>query len=65
MLFLHDRILPFLPSFTVAKGFALTLGIGVLISFFSAVYVTQIILAVAIRIHRFRTPALFAVERMQ
>jgi len=65
VLFLHDRILPFLPSFTVAKGFALTLGIGVLISFFSAVYVTQIILAVAIRIHRFRTPALFAVERMQ
>ena len=65
VLFLHDRILPFLPSFTVAKGFALTLGIGVIISFFSSVFVTQIILAAAIRIKRFRTPLLFAVERMQ
>ncbi|GAC1578052.1 MAG: protein translocase subunit SecD [Candidatus Dormibacteria bacterium] len=65
VLFLHDRILPFLPSFTVAKGFALTLGIGVIISFFSSVFVTQIILAAAIRIKRFRTPQLFAVERMQ
>ena len=65
VLFLHDRLLPFLPSFTVAKGFALTLGIGVIISFFSAVFVTQMILAAAIRIKRFRTPLLFAVERMQ
>ena len=65
VLFLHDRLLPFLPSFTVAKGFALTLGIGVIISFFSAVFVTQMILAAAIRIKSFRTPLLFAVERMQ
>ncbi|MDQ6747606.1 MAG: protein translocase subunit SecD [Candidatus Dormibacteraeota bacterium] len=65
VLFLHDRILPFLPSFTVAKGFALTLGIGVIISFFSSVYVTQILLAAAIRIHSIRKPELFAVERMQ
>ncbi|MFN2466012.1 MAG: protein translocase subunit SecD [Candidatus Dormibacteria bacterium] len=65
VLFLHDRLLPFLPSFTVAKGFALTLGIGVIISFFSSVYVTQIILAAAIRIHSTRKPALFAVERLQ
>jgi preprotein translocase subunit SecD len=65
VLFLHDRLLPFLPSFTVAKGFALTLGIGVIISFFSSVFVTQIILAAAIRVKRFRTPPLFAVERIQ
>jgi preprotein translocase subunit SecD len=65
VLFLHDRILPFLPSFTVAKGFALTLGIGVVISFFSSVYVTQIILAAAIRIHSIRKPGFFAVERIQ
>jgi preprotein translocase subunit SecD len=65
VLFLHDNLLPFLPSFTVAKGFALTLGLGVGVSFLSAVYVTQMILAAAIRIKRFRTPQLFAVERIQ
>ncbi|HEV3232985.1 MAG TPA: protein translocase subunit SecD [Candidatus Dormibacteraeota bacterium] len=63
VLYLHDRI-PFLTGFTLAKGFALTLGIGVIVSFFSAVYVTQIILQLAIRIHRFRQPALYAVEKM-
>jgi preprotein translocase subunit SecD len=63
VLYLHDR-LPFLTGFTLAKGFALTLGIGVIVSFFSAVYVTQIILQLAIRIHRFRQPALYAVEKM-
>jgi preprotein translocase subunit SecD len=65
VLFGYDRILVFLPPFPQAKGFAFTLGIGVIVSFFSAVYVTQVILQVVIRIHRFRTPTLFAVERMQ
>jgi len=64
VLYLHDTALPFLPSFTQAKGFALTLGIGVIVSFFSAVYVTQIILQIAVRIHRFRRPAFYAVEKM-
>jgi preprotein translocase subunit SecD len=63
VLYLHDRI-PFLTGFTLAKGFALTLGVGVIVSFFSAVYVTQIILQIAIRIHRFRRPVLYAVEKM-
>jgi preprotein translocase subunit SecD len=65
VLFLHDRLLPFLPGFTLAKGFALTLGVGVIVSFFSAVYVTQMILKLAIRIQSTRTPTLFAVEQMQ
>ena len=64
VLFGQDRI-PGLVGFTVAKGFALTLGIGVVVSFLSAVIVTQVILQAAIRIHRFRTPTLYAVERMQ
>ena len=64
VLYLHDRI-PFLTGFTLAKGFALTLGLGVIVSFFSAVYVTQMIMQVAIRIHRFRQPAFYAVERVQ
>jgi preprotein translocase subunit SecD len=64
VLYLHDTALPFLPAFTQAKGFALTLGLGVIVSFFSAVYVTQIVLGLAIRIHRFRRPALYAVEKM-
>jgi preprotein translocase subunit SecD len=63
VLFLHDRFLPV--GFTVAKGFALTLGIGVIISFISAVYVTQLILQAMIRIHAFRDARLFAVERIQ
>jgi preprotein translocase subunit SecD len=65
VLFLHDRLLPFLPSFTLAKGFALTLGIGVAVSFVSAVIVTQLILQVAIGFKGMRRPALYAVERMQ
>ncbi|MEA2683464.1 MAG: preprotein translocase subunit SecD [Chloroflexota bacterium] len=64
VLFLHDKI-PFITAFTVAQGFALTLGLGVLVSFFSAVFVTQMILAAAIRVHSIRTPAMFAVERVQ
>jgi preprotein translocase subunit SecD len=64
VLYLHDTALPFLPGFTQAKGFALTLGLGVIVSFFSAVYVTQILLQLAVRIHRFRTPAFYAVEKM-
>jgi len=65
VLFGYDRILTFLPPFTLAKGFALTLGIGVIVSFFSAVIVTQLILQIVIRIHSTRTPFLYAVERIQ
>jgi preprotein translocase subunit SecD len=64
VLYLQDRI-PGLVGFTQAKGFGLTLGIGVAVSFVSAVIVTQIILQLVIRIQRFRTPTLYAVERMQ
>ncbi len=63
VLFLHDRFLPV--GFTVAKGFALTLGIGVVISFVSAVYVTQLLLQMVIRVRAFREARLFAVERVQ
>jgi len=44
------------------KGFALTLGIGVAVSFFTAVVVTQMLLRGVIEIPRLRTRALFGVE---
>src|SRR3990170_4419582 len=44
------------------KGFALTLGIGVAVSFFTAVVVTQMLLRGVIEIPRRRTRALFGVE---
>ena len=64
VLYLQDRI-PGLVGFTQAKGFGLTLGIGVAVSFFSAVVVTNLLLHLVIRYHSLRTPFLFAVERMQ
>jgi len=63
VLYMHDRLLPFVTPVTVAKGFGLTLGIGVAVSFFSAVYVTQLILELVIRVRALRVPFLFAVER--
>ncbi|MBI2773916.1 MAG: protein translocase subunit SecD [Chloroflexi bacterium] len=44
------------------KGFALTLGIGVAVSFFTAVVVTQLLLHWAIEIPRFRQRSLYGVE---
>jgi preprotein translocase subunit SecD len=64
VLYLQDRI-PGLVGFTQAKGFGLTLGIGVAVSFFSAVVVTNLLLHLVIRYRSLRTPFLFAVERMQ
>jgi len=44
------------------KGFALTLGIGVAVSFFTAVVVTQMLLHAAIEIQSFRKRSLYGVE---
>ncbi len=44
------------------KGFALTLGIGVAVSFFTAVVVTQMLLRAAIEIDRLRRRSLYGVE---
>jgi preprotein translocase subunit SecD len=44
------------------KGFAFTLGIGVLVSFFSGVIVTQMLLHWAIEIEAFRRRSLYGVE---
>ncbi|HEV3232323.1 MAG TPA: protein translocase subunit SecD [Candidatus Dormibacteraeota bacterium] len=63
VLFFHDRFVS--SGFTLAKGFALTLGLGVVISFFSAVIVTHLFLQVAIRFPSLRRAGLFAVEKVQ
>ncbi len=44
------------------KGFAFTLGIGVMVSFFTAVIVTQMLLHWAIEIHALRRRSLYGVE---
>jgi len=44
------------------KGFALTLGIGVAVSFFTAVIVTQMLLHGAIEFVRLRRRTLYGVE---
>jgi preprotein translocase subunit SecD len=44
------------------KGFALTLGIGVAVSFFTAVVVTQLLLHLAIEIQALRRRSLYGVE---
>ncbi|MDE3112689.1 MAG: protein translocase subunit SecD [Chloroflexota bacterium] len=44
------------------KGFALTLGIGVAVSFFTAVVVTQMLLRGAIEVERLRRRPLYGVE---
>ena len=43
----------------IVKGFAITLGIGVIISFFSAVLITQSLLTGALRWHVSRNPGLY------
>ncbi len=44
------------------RGFALTLGIGVLISMFTAITVTRTFLRTLITIKRFKNPALFGIK---
>lgn len=44
------------------KGFALTLGIGVVISMFTAITVTRTFLRTLISIKRFKNPALFGIK---
>ncbi|MFN8674545.1 MAG: protein translocase subunit SecD [Candidatus Sericytochromatia bacterium] len=44
------------------KGFALTLGIGVVISMFTAITVTRTFLRTLITIKRFKNPALFGIK---
>ncbi|RYY00436.1 protein translocase subunit SecD, partial [bacterium] len=44
------------------RGFALTLGIGVLVSMFTAITVTKTFLRVLINIKRFKNPALFGIK---
>jgi len=47
------------------KGFALTLGIGVVVSFFTAVVVTQMLLHGALSIPAFRKRSLYGVEERE
>ena len=44
------------------RGFALTLGIGVLVSMFTAITVTRTFLRVLITVKRFKNPALFGIK---
>ncbi len=46
------------------RGFALTLGIGVIISMFTAITVTRTFLRTLITIKRFKNPALFGIKPM-
>jgi len=61
---LSAAILFFLGTGTV-KGFALTLGIGVAISFFTAVIVTQMLLRAAISFPALRRRSLYGVEERE
>ena len=58
---LSSAILFFFGTGTV-KGFALTLGIGVAVSFFTAVIVTQMLLRAAISFPALRKRSLYGVE---
>ncbi|MBI3309005.1 MAG: protein translocase subunit SecD, partial [Candidatus Melainabacteria bacterium] len=44
------------------KGFAVTLAIGVLVSMFSAIFVTKTLLSLSTKIGFFRNPVLFGVK---
>lgn len=44
---------------SVVKGFALTLGLGVMVSFFSAILITQTLFSVVLRWHIGRRPQLY------
>ena len=46
----------------IVRGFAITLAIGVLVSMFSAIFVTKTLLSLATKIKSFRRPVLFGVK---
>ena len=46
----------------IVRGFAITLAIGVLVSMFSAIFVTKTLLSLTTKIHAFRNPVLFGVK---
>lgn len=46
----------------IVRGFAITLAIGVLVSMFSAIFVTKSLLSIATKIEAFRKPVLFGVK---
>ena len=46
----------------LVRGFAITLAIGVLVSMFSAIFVTKTLLSIATKIAFFRKPVLFGVK---
>ena len=47
---------------SIIRGFAITLGLGVLLSLFTSVFVTRTFLRLVVRSPRFRNPWLYAVE---
>jgi preprotein translocase subunit SecD len=47
---------------SIIRGFAITLGLGVLLSLFTAVFVTRTFLRLVVRSPRLRSPWLYAVE---
>ena len=46
----------------LVRGFAITLAIGVLVSMFSAIFVTKTLLSLATKVGAFRNPVLFGVK---
>jgi preprotein translocase subunit SecD len=46
----------------LVRGFAIALAIGVLVSMFSAIYVTKTLLSLATKVEAFRKPELFGVR---
>ena len=46
----------------IVRGFAITLAIGVLVSMFSAIFVTKTLLSLATKFHAFRNPVLFGLR---
>ncbi|MBI2995555.1 MAG: protein translocase subunit SecD [Candidatus Melainabacteria bacterium] len=46
----------------IVRGFAITLAIGVLVSMFSAIFVTKTLLALTTKINVFKNPVLFGVK---
>ncbi len=46
----------------IVRGFAITLAIGVLVSMFSAIFVTKTLLSLTTKIQAFRNPVLFGIK---
>lgn len=46
----------------IVRGFAISLAIGVLVSMFSAIFVTKTFLSIATKVQAFRNPVLFGVK---